>query len=251
MADNDTQTDVNTDTDAATDTSSAPDLASFVPESFKKEDDSFDLEGFRADYDRLTSEAAQREEALSGLPEDPSGYEFALPEDFELPEGFDAESLSHVDEDGNKVEFDPASMLNADDPDLPQLQSLMHELGQGNVSPVDAMKKIAGLMATRELRGVMDAQKEAQEAMEKLGPQGKSRVDTVTRSIKSKIPGPQAQALLDGITSADALRGFEALLKKSAGSETPSAPGGVSMADLSIDERLELGLKQRSQKKSA
>jgi hypothetical protein len=241
MADTETQTpDETTATPDA-----APDFSSFVPDTFKGEDGSYDVASFRSSFDELASFRAQYDEAKAALPEGPEGYTLSLPEDFKLIEGFDPESLKHTDEDGNTVEFDPASMFNPEDPDLPELQAMMHGIAQGEMTPVDAMQKITGLMVNRELRSNMAAQAEAAEQMKELGQNAQSRIDTIKGVLQREMPGPLANAVLNGLTSADAVRGLEALLKEHNSTVTP-APKAMNYGEMSVDERLELGLSQRA-----
>lgn len=225
-----------------TTTNDAPDLAEFVPESYKSEDGAWDVARFRADYDDLTAFKAQAEEGRASLPEKPEDFEFGLPEGFELPEGFDAEGLAHVDADGNQVEFDPASLIDSDDPDIPQIKALMHRIAHGETDPQSALKEIAGLVVNRELRGVMDAQKAAAEERKALGPDAQSRISSLSRALKAKLPEAQATAVLDSISSAAALRGLEHLLN-AAGKTTAPAPQGKSLSEMSPMERLMAGLK--------
>lgn len=220
------------------------DLASFVPENFKGADGKFDTAAFRSNWDELTSFKAQADEAKSALPQSADAYEFKLPENFALPEGFDPEALAHTDEEGNKVEFDVHKMIDPADPDVKLLQAALHEAGASQ----ELMSKLVGIVVGRELRAVSSAQSGAQDQIKALGPEGKARIDTVTRSIEAKLPKEQASAVLDGITSADALRGVEALLKDSK-APIPSAPGHQDLRGMSIDERLQLGLKQRDSAK--
>lgn len=220
------------------------DLSAFVPEDFKGEDGNFNTTAFREEFDGLRAFKGQFEAAQAELPKTADEYEFGLPEGFALPEGFDPKSLGHVDENGNEVAFDAASMINGDDPDLPGLKDLMHRIAQGETKTTDALKEIAGIVVNRELRQVMDAQKTAAEQKAALGPQGQTRIDTMTRTLNARLPEAQAKALLDGITSADALRGFEALVS-AAKVPVPPAPGAQNFADMSIDERLAAGLEQR------
>lgn len=219
------------------------DWDAFLPDQFKGEDGKHDTEAFRNSYDDLVTFKSQSDEARAALPTEASGYEFALPEDYQMPEGFDPKSLAHKDDDGNEIEFDPASMIKQDDPDIPLLQDLMHRIGQGEVSPVDAMKSIAGIVASRELRAVMSGQEEAAEHIKALGPEGKARIATMTRTLNARLKPEQAEAVLDGITSADGLRGLEALVKKS-GSDVPPAPSGKDLDDMSNDELIAEGMKR-------
>lgn len=221
------------------------DLQAFLPEEFHGDDGKYDTQGFLDRFNDLTTFKSQADEAKAALPEGPDGYEFALPEDFALPEGFDADAFKHTDDDGNEVEFDPASMVDAEDPDIPVLQGLMHSLAQGEVTPMDATKKLAGMLATRTLRDMQEAMTEAAEQKQALGPEGKARIATMKRTLAAKLPEAQAVAVLDSVTSADTLRGLESLIKQ-AGTKVPPAPGGKSHGEMSIDERLSYGLSQRA-----
>ncbi len=220
----------------------AIDLSTFVPEQFKDKDGSFKTADFRADYDALSSFKAQADEAAAALPKEAKDYAFAIPEGHQFPEGFDAELFKTVDENGNEVAFDPNAMIQADDPDLPLLQAAMHE----HKADPALMGKIASILANRELRGVMDGMAKAEEEKGKLGTpaQAKARFDTIQRSLSAKLPANQVKEIMDGVVSADGLRGLEALLKTS----TPPVSQGDTMKDFSdmkpID-RLMAGLSGR------
>lgn len=221
------------------------DLSTFVPESFKT-DDGFDTAKFRESYDDLVTFKSQADESKASLPEGPEGYAFTLPDEFQLPEGFDPKVFETKDDEGNTVEFDPASLIDGDDADIPLLQDMMHKLAQGEMNPVDATKALAGMLVTRELRAVMEAAAGAEDHMKALGPEGKSRISTMQRELASRVPEAQAKAILDDITSADTLRGLEALVKSTAKAQTSPAPGNFNPAEMSIDERLEAGFQQRA-----
>lgn len=219
-----------------------PDYTSHLPEQFNT-DGKADFEGFRASYDELSSFKSQADEAASALPEDPSGYAFTLPEGHVLPEGFDVEALKTVDDEGNEIEFDPANMIKADDPDVLALQTILHEQ---KVSP-EVMGKLAGLMVNRELRQLTGAVEVAKEEKAKLGPDnGKARISTITRVLESRLPKEQVKALLDGATTADGIRGLETLVKK-ANIQPSSLPGGkVDHSELKPLDRVLLGNKSRT-----
>ncbi len=111
MADENETQETETQSTETTETSAAPDL-SFLPEEYKGDDGAWNTEGFRADYDALVAFKAQTEEAKAGLPEKPEDLAFSIGDDFEFPEGFDADILKHTDENGNEVEFDVKSMID-------------------------------------------------------------------------------------------------------------------------------------------
>jgi hypothetical protein len=218
----------------------ALDLASFIPETFKKDDGAFDTAGFRARFDELAAEKAAAEEAAATLPKSPEEYAFALAADHAFPEGFDPEALASVDDKGNKIAFDPAALIAADDPDVKLAQALLHEIK----APAGVAQKLAGIMANRELRQVMEAAKTAEAEKAKLGPEAKTRIDVVTRSLKANLEAPLAKALIDSLTSADALRGVESLLKK--GRVAPAAQDAKpDLSQLSPRDRILAGLQQR------
>lgn len=214
---------------------------SFLPEDYKGEDGTYDTERFRADYEALVSFKTQADEAAASLPTEASAYAFALPESHEWPEGFDPEQMKTRDADGNEVAFDPSKLIDPEDPDIALVQSALLE---HKADPALA-QAIASIFANREIRNVMRMQQEAEEQKGKLGPNGEARINTVARTIKARVPEAQANAILDGITSADALKGFEALLKAVSPATAP-APSKPDLSQMSIDERIEMGLKQRA-----
>ena len=230
------------------------DPLAFVPEDFKGDDGTYDTKGFREKYDEAVSFRAQHEEATAALPKDADGYAWAIPEGHVLPEGFDPEVLRQpvLNKDGSpKIgadgkpemkDFDISEMIKADDPDLPLLKSAMHKHG----AKPELMGEIASILANRELKNVLSQVEKHGAEMKALGPEGKSRIQTVTRTISAMLPPAQASALMDSITSADALRGIEAVIAKS--KVPPAAAPGVGKIDnatASIKERLAAGLAAR------
>lgn len=236
MADND---EINDDAPAGVDPST------FVPETFKGEDGAFDTAKFRESYDELASFKSTQEEAKAALPKEPGEYAFALGEDHVWPEGFDPEKMKTTDEDGNEVAFDPSKLFDADDPDIPLVQSVLHELG----APKEAMGKIASIMANREMRNIMQAAGAAESEKKALGPDAQARIDTVTRTLNARMDADQAKAVLDGVTSADALRGLERLIKDS---NIAPSPGDVKpdFTSMSPIDRVIAGNKQRAAKRA-
>lgn len=219
---------------------------SFIPESFKGEDDAYDLDGFKTHVSDLTAFKTQADEKAAALPTEAGAYLFQLGENHQLPEGFDPASMATKDEEGNDVTFDPASMIDPEDPDVALLQSAMLEAG----APADLMEKLAGIMVNREIRGVQEAAKVAQEEREKLGPDaGKARLDLVKRSLDTRMSEPEAKALFESITSAAALRAVEALIKP--GTTTPAADPNKkkSLDDMTAKELIAQGLKEQMEGK--
>lgn len=216
------------------------DLSTFIPETFKGETGEYDTGKFRAEFDELSGFKASETERLAAMPKEATGYAWALPEDHAYPEGLDVAKFAGKDADGNEIAFDPSKVLAADDPDVPLLQAALLEAG----APPQLMSKLASIMMNRELRGLTEAMATADKEKLALGPQSDVRIKTVERSLRSSLPKEQADAIVNSITSADGLRGFEALLKK-VQAPVSQAPAGKSNAEMSIDERIAYGLAQR------
>ena len=175
---------------AASDT--PPDY-SFIPEQFRT-DDKPDPTAFRTAYDELAAFKAQTEEARGELPENADGYKFEIPEDFEVPEGL-------------------AVAIDENDPDLPVIKDWAHQHGVNQA----AVSELARIMAGRELRSQAQAMETYQTEMKALGADAQSRIDTITRSLSSRLPADQAEALTGAAFSANAVKALEKLL---------SGPGG-------------------------
>jgi len=223
------------------------DLASFVPESFKGEDGSYDTTKFRAQFDELLSFKSQADERVAALPKEASAYVWALPEGHAFPEGFDVEAMKTKDEQGNEVAFDAAKMLDQTDPDVAEIQGILLKAG---VDPA-LMGQLASVWVNRDLRGVMDAQKTVANEMAALGneAQAKSRIDTVNRALSARMPKAQSDAVLNSLTSADAVRGIEALLKSTTAT-TATAPQKVDTSNMKPEDKILLGLQQREQRRA-
>ena len=223
------------------------DFSNVLPDSYKGDDGAWNTDGFRADYDALVSFKAQADERTAEIPETADAYKWALGEDHQFPEGFDAKDFATKDADGKDVDFDPNAMLDAEDASVKALQELMHQVHKGEVSPVAAMSKMAGMMINRDIKAMMDLKAEAADQTKALGPEGQSRIDTVDRSLKAMLPEKEAAAVADSITSADALRGMEKLLQKQGGANKPPAGKGVDYASMTPRQRLQAGLAARKQ----
>ena len=223
------------------------DLGSFVPESFKGEDGSYDTTKFRAQFDELSSFKSQEDERRAALPKEASAYAWALPEGHAFPEGFDVEAMKTKDEAGNEGAFDAAKMLDQADPDVAAIQNILHKAG---VDPA-LMGQLASVWVNRDLRGVMEAQKTAAKEMAALGNevQAKSRIDTINRALSARMPKAQSDAVLNSLTSADAVRGVEALLKATT-TTTAIAPQTVDTSNMKPEDKILLGLQQREQRRA-
>lgn len=202
--------------------STTPDL-SFIPDTFKAEDGSYKVDDFASHFSELSEFKTAADERAAALPTEATAYALAVPEDHQFIEGFNPadhqipvlndEGEPVLNEDGTPQTRDmtAADMIDADDPDLPALQEAMLE----HKADPALMGKIASIMANRELRALMDAGKEAKEQKAKLGPEAPQRIAAITRTVEGVLPSAQAKAVLDSITSADALQGIEALIQKS------------------------------------
>lgn len=229
-----------------------PDL-SFIPDTFKGEDGGYKVDDFKVHFDELASFKAQADEAKSALPESPDGYAWAVPDDFAWAEGFNPadHQVAVVGEDGKPVigadgkpetrDMSAADMMDASDPDLALLQSALHKHG----SDPALMGELASIMANREVRGLIEAGATATAEKKALGPDAQSRIDTVQRSLSARLPAAQAAAVLQDITSADALRGIEAIIKTSNAPPAPVGGGKIDNATASIDDRIMAGLRSR------
>lgn len=217
------------------------DLSTFVPEQFKGEDGAFDTAKFRADYDEAAAIRSREAERVAAMPKSPEEIAFGLPEDHKWPEGFDPEKMSTKDEQGREVKFDPSKLIDEKDPDIPALQAILHKGGD----PREMMKAIAGVVANREIRAMMEADKAAAAEIKALGPDGQARIATVMRTIEGALPAQQAKALVDSITSADALRAVEGILKEFKTTPTP-APKGLDTSKMSTVDMITAGLQARS-----
>lgn len=229
-----------------------PDL-SFIPDDFKGEDGAYKVDEFKAHLEGLTAFKADADAAQEAMPKSAADYAFSVPEDHKFLDGFDPSAFKQpvLGEDGQPVmgedgqpkmrDMTAADMIKADDPDLPLLQEAMLKHG----AKPDLMGEIASIMANREIRGLMDAGKFAAEQKKMLGPNGQTRIDTVSRSLKAMLPGSEAKALLDSISDADALRGFESLLKKSTIPPTPSQQTGFDMENASPKELIAEGMRRQ------
>lgn len=224
----------------------------FIPESFVVDGEP-DFNAFRADYDALAGIKGKIPESFEGdvdkfveaysglnefkvsmdkriesLPETPDGYDWRLPEDFEFP-------------DGLPEDFDKSAVLSQDDPDLPTLRELMAK----HDAPQEMMDDLAKVMADRTLRQFQASLEGANEEKAKLGPDGQTRIGTVKAMLAKRLPASVADAMADGITSADALIGMEKLLG-SRGGVTNAPPGGADFSTMTPKERIEYGQQQRA-----
>jgi hypothetical protein len=226
---------------------------SFIPDTFKKDDGTYDTEGFATQYNDLSAFKSQHDERIAGLPQKAEDYVFQVGEGFQFPEGFDATEFQQpvLGEDGNPVmvdgkikmrDFEVSDMIDAKDPDLPLLQAALHK----HQVPQELMVELAGILAGRELRGMIEESKIAKQEKEALGPNAQNRIDLVNRSLAAKFGKDKAKAVADTITSADALRVWEDILKPGSAPVSPAPGNGADLDNMSSGELIALGMKQQT-----
>lgn len=210
------------------DISAANAARSAIPEDFHK-DGALDLDAFKSTFAELKEFKTTSDERRAALPQTAEDYVWRVPEGYELPEGFQLPEGTEL-----------AALANQEDEDLPALRDIMtkHEL------PQEVLDDLSRIMVGREIRSLMKASETAAAETEALGPDGRARVANIKTAISAKMPEPLAKAVLDGITSADALRGFEKLLGSK--SFTTTQPGNQpDPSTMSARERIAAGLQQR------
>lgn len=175
----------------------APDF-SFIPEQFRGENGP-DFDGFRAHYEEMVAAQAIQQEALSDVPADPTGYEYAVPEtidfgDLELPDDFSVQ-------------------LNTEDPALaPVFEELGSVLHKHNL-PKGAASELLGVMAKYQATEFSKSYQQAQQEYQSLGPTADARISNINRTLDSRLPAELAQALKGATTSANGVKALEALLR--------------------------------------
>ena len=171
---------------------------SFLPDEFRK-DGANDIDGFRARFDDLSSQDAQRQEALAEVPEDGAGYKFEVPEDLDfgdldLPEGFTF----------NLKTDDPAMA-----PIFEEFGALLH---QHNL-PASAAAEFMGVLAKYQAAEFSPLYAQSKAEMTALGTAADSRVANVERALLSRLPADLAASLKSSATTANGVKALEALLK--------------------------------------
>lgn len=182
---------------------------SWYPEQFRGENGP-DHEGFRAYAEDMMAQQAIAQEALAEVPEDATGYEFAVPEDIdfgemELPDDF-------------KVE------LKADDPAMAplfeELGGIMHEFNM----PKAAAGKLLGVLAKYEASKFSQQFVAGNAEYQSLGPTADARISNVQRALSNRLSDDQATALMAATNSANGVKALEALLRPRGPSTTPTEP---------------------------
>ena len=161
----------------------------------------------------LTDAHAAHEAARAGLPADAEGYDLALPEGFEAPEGF--------------------AMDFSSDSRVPEIKALAHKHG---LAP-DAVKDLMGIYAKAE----MEAFGFASEQKNLLGKNADTRLADLRVALNAALPAEQASALAESLASADAVKAIEKLLsgrKVNPPAPAQETPAKSPLADLKPQERL-------------
>lgn len=182
---------------------------SFLPESYRGEDGTYDLEKFQQDYEDLTAAKSSHDERLASVPEDASGYDFSIPSDIDfgemdLPEGFEIHPLN--EEEAFKPLFD-------------EFGQFLHE----NQISGDGAKAMMSMIAKYEATKYAEGFAEMKAELESLDG-GEERVSSLKRHIETKLPEDEADALMGAISSAAGVRALEKLLGGKNFSASSAAP---------------------------
>lgn len=199
---------------------SGPDL-SWMPEQYRGENGP-DFDGFRTHYEDMAASLAALSEGQPEIPETPDAYDMTPPEDIDygemqVPEWFQFE-------------------LDQDSPILGELRNWMHEMKM----PAEASKGLMGMLAKYEASRAVQAEQMARAEMEALGPQHSARLSKIQRTIETKVRNEaQRDALLHSLTTADAVRGLEALISSGSAVQPTSGPTrNVDVESMTPFERL-------------
>lgn len=205
-------------------TPAAPELdLSFIPQDYRGDDGSVDLDRFKTDYEALLARQTQADEV--GAPE---AYDFNIPEDFdfgvELPEGFQV-----------AIADDPAAKAVLD-----ELSGMLKEYD----APQEFATGIMGLLAKYQAAQAAEHYAAVRKEAERLGPTQaarEARLNTVQRAIEGRLPAEQAKALMAATSTYEGVRALEALLApRGPAAATPSQPSGEDLAKLPPRERLKI-----------
>lgn len=196
---------------------------SWYPEQFRGEGGP-DHDGFRAHFEDMASAQAIQQEALADVPDDATGYEFAVPEDIdygdlELPDDF-------------------AFQLNTEDaalaPVFEQLGGFMHK----HNLPKGAAGELLGVLAQYRATEFSQMYSASLAEHKALGPSADARISMVGRAIDAKLPKDQAAALKAATSTAAGVKALETLLRPRGPSTTPATPKEADDENLSPFERL-------------
>lgn len=202
---------------------------SFLPGDYLK-DGKPDIEGFTAHYQDIVARDAQTAERLAQVPE---AYEFKTTEDLkfdglDLPEGF---SVSLSD--------DPAMQ-----PLFEEMGALLKDLG----APAETSGKAANLIAKYEAIKYSQIHAAQKAELSSLGTpaQQQARFAAIERSLQSKLPATQVDALKAATTTAEGIKALEALLRP-VGHQSPAPqPNTPDTEGMSAYDRLKLANSQKT-----
>ena len=153
--------------------------------------------------------SAAAQAAGEGVPEEASGYELSLPENFEIPAGLE-------------IKFDE------NDETLKAGREMALDLGLSQ----ESFRKLLTFDATRKIDEYKKVLAEDAAEKEKLGAQGEARISAVESWLKQNINQEQYEALRPIIWKASAFEGIETLMKKASASRVSSEqPGGPPPPD--------------------
>lgn len=196
---------------------------SFLPDEFRQ-DGANDIEGFRARFDDLSAQAAQREEALADVPEDGTGYEFVV------PDGLDFGDLDLPDDFGFELKTDDPALA----PVFEEFGGLLHKYNL----PKAAASEFMGALAKYRAAEYAPLYAQSKAEMKSLGTAADSRIANIDRVLTSRLPADQAAALKAAATTANGVKALEALLQPR-GMKTPSpTPSTTDFEGLTGSARL-------------
>ena len=207
----------------------APADYSFIPGDYLK-DGKPDIEGFTAHYQDIVARDAQSAERLAQVPE---AYDFKTTEDLkfdglDLPEGF---SVSLSD--------DPAFQ-----PLFEEMGALLKELG----APAETSGKAANLIAKYEATKYSQIHAAQKAELSSLGTpaQQQARFAAIERSLQSKLTATQVDAIKASITTAEGVKGLEALLRPTGHQSPAPQPNTPDTEGMSAYDRLKLANSQKT-----
>lgn len=174
----------------------------YLPDNFWNTDTGeADFGAFRSEFDTLSEFKAAQDERIASLPKEADGYEVGLPEGFEIPEGTDYE-------------------FNPDDPRVGPLK----EWAAANQVSQAALNDLIGLHAGHDIEGVKETTAFAQAEMAKLGDNPQARINTVKEVVSSLLPKANAEAVMAGATTYEAVVGLELMASRMRGASTAPQP---------------------------
>jgi hypothetical protein len=197
-----------------------PDL-SWMPEQYRGESGP-DFDGFRTHYEDMAASLTALTENQPEIPETPDAYDLAAPEDIDygeiqVPDWFEFE-------------------VDAENPLWGEVRGWMHEMKM----PAAASQGLVSMLAKYEAMKASEADAAVRSEMESLGAAGPARIDKVKRAVETRVRGEkQRNALLQSLTSADAVRALEEFISGSSNLNTPASPPGAETEGLTGFRRLQ------------